>query len=160
MKHSELDNALRTHIKKRRTIEVVLSVIFLTTIIIFSILYGQSKVVEEIGWGPIKHQFVSYNYDFTWGILVGYLGFVISSIFLIGDLVFSKLKTFEINSDYITLYRGINHTNLYINGEKKDSITLGYYLEATLSDRTKVNVALGKWSAHITFSNGHPPIDV
>lgn len=53
-----------------------MSIIFLTTIIVFSILYGQSKVVEEIGWGSIKHQSVSYNYDLTWGILVGSFGFV------------------------------------------------------------------------------------
>ena len=160
MKHTRLENELRNHIKKRRIIEVILGVVFLTIIVVFSVLYEQSKVIEEIGWGPIKHQSVTYNHDFTWGILVGALGFVISIIFLVSDCIFSKLITFEINGDYITFYRGINQTNLYINGEQKDSITLGYYLEATLSDRTKVNVALGRWSAHFTFSNGHPPIDV
>ena len=51
--------------------------------------------------------------------------------------------------------------DLYINGEYKDGLLLfGYHLEATLSDGTKVNVAIGKWSAHMTFSNGHPPIDL
>ena len=49
---------------------------------------------------------------------------------------------------------------LYINGELQENISYGYYMEATLSDGTKVNVALGKWSAHFTFSNGHPPLDV
>ena len=126
-----------------------------------SFLYEQSRVVEEVGWGPIKYQNVSYNNDLTWGILVGALGFIPAIIFLIGDFVFGKLATFEVNGDFITFYRGLLHNNLYINGELKDSLTLfGYYLEAPLSDRTKVNVALGKWSAHMTFSNGHAPIDV
>ena len=47
-----------------------------------------------------------------------------------------------------------------MNGDLKTGCIFGYYLEAPLSDRTKVNVALGKWSAHFTFENGHPSIDV
>jgi len=160
MKHIELENELRARIRKRRTIEAILSIIFWIIVIVFTVLYEQSKIVEEIGWGMFKYQSVSYNHNFLWGILVGALGFIPSIIFLIGDFVFSKLVTFEINGDYLTFYRGVAHTKLYVNGECKDGRSLGYYLEATLTDGTKVNVALGKWSAHLTFSNGHPPIDV
>ena len=160
MKYLELEQELRARIKKRRMIEAVLSLVCLIILIVFAVLYEQSKVVEEIEWGPITHQSVTYNTDFLWGIMVGACGFVISIIFLIADCIFSKLIIFEVKGDYITFYRGMVHTNLYVNGEQKDGITYGYYLEATLSDRTKINVALGKWSAHITFSDGHPSIDV
>ena len=160
MKHLELEKRLKAHIRKQRIIEAALSAVFLIILIVFAILYEQSKVIDEIGWGPIKHQSITYNRDFMWGIMVGVLGYIPSVIFLISDFIFSKLITFEINNDYVTFYRGLVHTNLYINGELNDSITFGYYLEATLSDRTKVNVARGKWSAHFTFTNGHPPIDV
>ena len=161
MKHIALEAKLRKRIKKRRIIEAVLSVVFFVILIAFIILYEQSRVVEEVGWGPIKYQNVSYNYVFSWGILVGALGFVPAIISLVCDFVFGKLATFEVNGDFITFYRGFLHNNLYINGELKDSLTLfGYYLEAPLSDGTKVNVALGKWSAHMTFSNGHAPIEV
>jgi len=160
MKHLELEKRLKAHIRKRRIIEAALSAVFLIILIVFAVLYEQSKTVEEIAWGPITHQSVTYNKDFLWGIMVGVLGYIPFVIFLIADFIFPKIVTFEINDDYITFYRGLIHTNLYINGELNDSITFGYYLEATLSDRTKVNVALGKWSAHFTFTNGHPPIDV
>lgn len=161
MKHIELENELRDRIKKRRIIEAILCVVFLIIVVTFWVMYEQSRVVEEISFGPIKHQSVTYNNNFTWGILVGALGFVPSIIFLLADFVFSKLKTIEVNGDYITFYRGMAHNNLYVNGEYKDGLSLfGYYLEASLSDGSKVNVALGKWSAHLTFSNGHSPIDV
>lgn len=160
MKHVDLENQLRAHIKKRRIIAASISATFLSVLIVFSILYNQSKVVNELGWGPIKNQSVTYNYNLTWGIMVGVLGLIPALITFLADYMFSKLATFEINGDHITFYRSIVHTALYINGAEKDRISLGYYLEATLSDKSKVNVALGKWSAHITFSNGHPPIDV
>ena len=160
MKHIELENELRARMKRRRIIEGVLSLIFLIVTIVFAVLYGQSMVVEEISIGPIKHQTVTYNHNFTWGILVGALGLVNAGICWICDLLFTKLETVQINGDFLTFYRGILHTNLYVNGEQKAGAAGGYYLEATLSDGTKVNVALGKWSAHMTFSNGHPPIDV
>jgi hypothetical protein len=161
MNYIELEEKLRKRIKKRRIIEAALIVAFLIIVIVFSVLYEQSKVVEEISFGPIKYQDITYNNDFTWGILVGALGFIPTVIYLICDFIFSKLVTFEVGNDYITFYRGIAHINLYVNGEYKDGLSLyGYYLEAALSDNTRVNVALGKWSAHFTFTNGHPPIDV
>ena len=161
MKHIELENALKKRIKKRRRIAGVLSIIFLIIVVVFGVLYEESKVVEEIGFGSIKYQSVTYNYNFLWGILVGWLGFIPSIVFLIEDFLFSKLVTIEVQGDYITFYRGIIHRNLYVNGEYRDGLSLfSYYLETSLSDGTKVTVALGRWSAHLTFSNGHAPIDV
>ena len=161
MKHIELENKLRTKIRKQRIIEAVLSIVFLVLAIVFTVLYLKSKVVEEIGWGAIKYQSISYNNVFLWGILIGFVGYIMSFVFLISDFLFSKLVTLEVDGDYITFYRGMIYNNLYINGDYKDGLSFfGYYLEASLSDGTKVNVALGKWSAHLTFSNGHPPIDV
>ncbi len=160
MKNTEIVKELRRHIAIRRIIMATLCVIFLIVFVTFCILREQSKVVEEIGWGPIKHQFVTYNDDLSFGILAGVLGFVISIVFLLADFIFSRLGAFEIDEDSLAFYRGILHTNLYVNGELKSSIILGYHLEAVLSDGSVVNVALGKWSAHLTFTNGHPPIDV
>ena len=160
MKHITLENELRVRIRRGRMVEAILCVIFLIITIGFAVAREQSKVIEEIGWGPMKHQSVTYNENFQWGIMVGVLGITICAIYLIGDLVFTKLNTVELYGDYITFYRGGLHTNLYVNGECKDSVVTGYYLEATLSDKTKVNVALGRWTAHMTFTNGHPPIDV
>lgn len=161
MKHIELENELKTRIRKRRITEAILTLFFLVIIVVFYALYEQSAVVEEIGFGPVKHQTVTYNTDFLWGVFIGFFGLTPSVIFLIADLISSKFVTFEISGDYVTFYRGIFGTDLYVNGEYKDGLFLfGYYLETTLSDGTKINAALGKWSAHLTFSNGHPPMDI
>lgn len=161
MDHITLENELRNRMKKRRIIEAVISAAFLIIVIAFTVAYENSRVVEEKDWGFITHQTVTYNTDLTWGIMVGWLGLTPSIIFLIGDCLSCKLVTHEIGGYYLTLYRGMYHNNLYVNGECKDSSSLsGYYLETTLPDRTKVTVSLGKWSAHISFSNGHPSIDV
>jgi len=161
MKHIELENELKAFIRKRRIIESILGVVFLIIAIGFSVAREQSKNIEEIGWGPFRYQSVTYNENFQWGIMVGVFGVVIFATLLIADLIYSKVITVEVNGDYITLYRGSIHTNLYVNGEFKDGIVIiGYYLAATLSDNTKVNVALGRWTAHMSFANGHPPIDV
>ena len=159
MDHVTLENELRNRMKKRWIIETVISAVFLIIAVAFTVAYENSLVVEEKDWGFVTHKAVTYNTDLTWGILVGWLGFVPSMIFLIGDRLFCKLVTHEVGGYYLTLYRGMHHNNLYVNGECKDSSS-GYYLETTLPDRTKVTVSLGKWSAHISFSNGHPSIDV
>ena len=161
MQHPVIEKELRNRIKKRRMIEIIICTIFLMITISFTIAHAQSRVVEEIDYGFIKRQSVTYNSDLMWGIMIGLLGFIPSIIFLIEDFVFSRLATVEVNGNYLTFYRGLIHTSLYVNGEYKDGLSLfGYYLEAPLPDGTKVTVALGKWSVHLTFSNGYPSIDV
>ena len=158
MKHIALEQELRARDRKHRIMEAMIGGIFLIVTVVFAALYEQSKVVEETGLGLYKY--VTYNTDFLWGILVGALGLTVSAIVLISDFVFSKLVTVQVDSDYITLYRGLRSTNLFVNGECQDTLFMSYYLEGTLTDGSKVNVALGKWSAHLTFTNGCPPIDV
>ena len=160
MKHTELENELNIRIRNRRIVESVLSVIFLVIAVTFTALREESKVVEEIGLGIFSYQTVTYNNDFLWGILIGVSGLIPSVMYLIADFLCSKVVTLRVNRDFITFYRGLIHTKLYVNGAEKGSIAHGYYFEAPLSDGTKVTVMRGKWSAHFVFSNGHPPIDV
>ena len=162
MKHTELATELKARIRKRRAWEIIICAAFLLMIVIFNILYGQSKVVEEISIGSIKRYFVTYNEDLMWGILIGAFGLIYSAIFLIVDFIFTQVVTFDVDEDSITFYRGCVHTDLYINGEKCDSLSFGFRncMEAALSDGTKMNVALGKYSARFIFSNGHPSMDI
>ena len=160
MNHLILEAKLRNHVRKRRIIETIICVVFFMIAVFFTIAYEQSKVIEEVDYFFGKHQSVSYNKNLLWGIFVGWVPFIPLFILLIVDFVFTKIVTVEVRENYVTFYRGLLHTQLYVNGEYKDGISFGYYLESSLPDGTKVNVALGKWSAHITFSNGYPPIDV
>lgn len=160
MKPMELENELKTRIRNRRIVEAVLGVVFLVIGITCNVLREESRVVETIGEGIFTYRSVTYNNDFLWGIMIGIMGSIPSVLFLFADILCSKVVTFQIDRDILTFYRGFIHTKLYVNGEERGSIAYGYYFEAPLSDGTKVTVMRGKWSAHLVFSNGHPPIDV
>lgn len=161
MNHEILEKNLRKQIKKTRLIEAAVCAVSLILLIFFWVGYEQSKVIDELVWGSaLVHQSVTYNTDWLWGILPCALILIVSSVFLMCDLIFTRLDTVEVNGSYLTLYRGWS-VKLYVDGELKDSLILsGHYLETTLPDRTRVTVSLGKWSAHITFSNGRSPIDL
>ena len=75
MKHIELENGLKSRIRKLRIVETILSIVFLVIAVTFTALRDESKVVEEIGYGIFTYQSVTYNNDYLWGILVGVLGF-------------------------------------------------------------------------------------
>ncbi len=157
MDHQILENNLKARIKKIRLIEAAVCVVSFALTIFFWVMYEQSRVVEEVIFG---YQSVTYNTDWLWGILPCALILTVSFIVLSCDLIYTKLDTIEVNGYYVTLYRGYR-TSLYVDGELKDSLVLaGYYLEATLPDRTKITVSLGRWSAHMTFSDGRRPIDL
>ena len=164
MKHLELEKELTAKIRKRRLIEGGITLLFIVIGIVFCVLYEQSRVVETIKGegilaGLMNYQSVTYNENLKLGIAFGFAGAFIPASFLLGDFLYSKFETVEVCGTYITLYRSMNKNYLYENGECIAS-GAGYYLETKLSDKIRVTVSFGKWSAHMTFSNGHPPIDI
>ena len=160
MGHIELENKLKKRIKIRRITEMVLSVVFLIIAIVFTVLRDGSRTVEVIGKPPFVYESVSYNNSYVSGMVVGYLGLMWCIIFLIIDLLFVKLETVEVGRDHITFYKGVLRPSLYVNGSNDGLLWGGYYLEIPLSDGTGATASLGKWSVHLTVSNGHPPLGV
>ena len=160
MKHIALERKLRARVRKRRLAEGALATVFLVILIVFAVLYEQSRTVEEISLGFIQYPLVTYDTRFLWGILVGGVGLCLVGTWLLADLVFSRINSLTVGEDYVTFYRGTLGVDLYVNGEQRDSIMLGHYLETTLSDGTRMTVSLGKWSAHFTFSSGQPSMDI
>ena len=160
MKHIALERKLRARVRKRRLAEGALAAVFLVILIVFAVLYEQSRTVEEIGLGFIQYPLVTYDTRFLWGILVGAVGLCLVGTWLLADLVFSRINSLTVGEDYVTFYRGTLGVDLYVNGEQRDSLMWGHYLETTLSDGTRMTVSLGKWSAHFTFSNGQPSMDI
>ena len=119
MKHIELEKELNAHIRKRRIVEAVLGVVFLIIGVTFHVLREESRVVEIIGEGIFTYQYVTYNNDFLWGIVVGIMGFIPSVLFLFADLLCSKVVTFQINRDILTFYRGFIHEAICEWGGKR-----------------------------------------
>ena len=161
MEHPAFEQELWRKTKKQRLIHGVICAISFAIVIICWSAYENSKVVKEIVAGYLRYPAVTYNYNWLWGIAIGVLPLIYAAIALFCDFLFTIIASVEINSNFVTLYRGLFHVNLYINGKCQDSLTLfGYHLQATLPDGTKVYAALGKWSARLTFSNGYPPVDL
>lgn len=161
MPHEELELYLYRHIRKRRIIYGIICVLLLVLSIIFSVLRETTKVVHELEFGNyVIHSYTTYNNTLTCFTAVGWILWVNFVIFFIMDLIFIKYKTVEVNGDYITLYRGYR-TRLYINGDMRDELYFNdFTLEGTLSDGSKVHVALSKYRACFTFTNGHHSFEI
>lgn len=155
MKHLELEKELTARIRKRRLIEGGVTVFLFVMGIVFAILYDNSKAYEEGLLGGLG--VVDSNMALYWLMAGCFMAAAVCAIIPIIDLLYSKFETFEACGGYITLYRGMLKNYLYFNGELK-AASAEYYLEAKLPGGTKVTVSFGRWSAHISFSNGRSPI--
>ena len=159
MEYTALENELKSRVRKQRIVNVIAVVIFLVIIIIFSVLYENSKVVEDVGMELILYQSVRYNKDYLLGVMVGLAGLIPSACFLLSDFLITKIVSFKVNCDVITFYKGTFYSTLYVNGEKKDCKRYARYLEGTLSDGTTVTAMVrGTRAGRFIFSNGHPPV--
>ena len=154
MKHLELEKELTAKIRKRRLIECGVTAGLFAFAILFAVLYENSKVYKESFLGDLV---TDSNIVFYWFMAVCFMAAAFCAIIPIIDLLYSKFETFEACGGYITLYRGMLKNYLYFNGELK-AASAGYYLEAKLPGGTKVTVSFGRWSAHISFSDGRSPI--
>ena len=154
MKHLELEKELTAKIRKRRLIECGVTAGLFAFAILFAVLYENSKVYKESFLGDLV---TDSNIVFYWFMAVCFMAAAFCAIIPIIDLLYSKFETFEACGGYITLYRGMLKNYLYFNGELK-AAAAGYYLEAKLPGGTKVTVSFGRWSAHISFSDGRSPI--
>lgn len=154
-----LEAQLKRHIRRRRITEALLCLLFLAIAIGFTVAYENSRFVDEIDFGFYTHQSVSYNYDLIFGILAGGMGLLVCGAFLLVDLLCCKLASFQIGNDLLIFYSGFTRPTLYVNGTAHRA-QQPHYLEAPLSDGSRAIVSLGKWSSHISFTNGHPAVDI
>ena len=155
MKHLELEKELTAKIRKRRMIECGVTAGLFAFAILFAVLYENSKVYKESFLGNLV---TDSNIVFYWLMAGGFMAAALCAIILFVDFGHSNFRTVEYHGGHITFYRGMWKNHLYFNGELKGS-SAGYYLEANLTAGIKVTISIGRWSAHMTFSNGHSPID-
>lgn len=154
-----LEDQLKRHIHRRRITEALLCLFFLAIAIGFAVAYENSRFVDEIDFGFYTHQSVSYNYDLAFGILAGVMGLFFCGCFLLVDLFCCKVASIQVGNDHLVFYIGFSRPTLYINNTAHHA-QRAHYLEAPLSDDSKVIVSLGKWSSHISFTNGYPAVNI
>lgn len=154
-----LEKELKQHIRRRRITETLLCLFFLAIAIGFAVAYEESRVVDEIDFGFYTHQSITYNYDLGFGVLAGGMGLLFCGCFLLVDLLCCKVASIQVGNDHLVFYIGFSRPILYVNGMAHRA-QRAHYLEAPLSDGSRAIVSIGKWSSHISFTNGHPAVDL
>ncbi len=161
----KLENELTKKIRKRRIIIGSVFIVFLVIGILFIVLRESSK--EIIIHGDIfKWEQVVYKHDYLFFILTGFLGAVFAFCVLFGDFLGSRFETTKVNGHYLTIYRGIFESIVYINGEEKERLVITNFsnvIETKLPDGVKVIIAFSRsvlFTAHISFSDNNKSIEI
>lgn len=158
-----LENELSKYLRKRRIISFVLTVVFLAVGCLFTAIREATKEVVVHDYGFFSHETVTYNENYVIGILIGFLSSVIPGSVLLTDLLYCGFQTTEANTDYITVYRGLLNSRVYINGKESGIGSFLHVIDTSLTDGTKISVTVFKslyQLAHISFSDHNPPIDL
>lgn len=165
-----LENTLRKQIIRKRIIQAVVFIGFLSIGILFWALREASKEViihgEEFLDGVFAWKSVQYNENYIIGMIIGFVGGAMAVVFLLTDMIFCRFDSTEANGNYITVYRGMIENVVYVNGEEKDRVgmfSFTYVLETKLPDGVKIGVTFCRGAfllAHITFSDNNPSVDL
>ncbi len=163
--------ALEKELKKRliieRVIECVIVVLFLTLGISCYALREASREVITHQIGSYTYETVSYNDDYIFGIALGLGGGIGLAAVPILDFILCGFKTVTHKEGYITIFRSMGRSSVYVNGEEKGR--LGFFgweiptVEIWLPNKVKVIVTFSRgWMsmAQITFSDNTPSIEV
>jgi len=147
----KLEKELSQYLRKRKIRTAILFGVFLIIGVVFSALREATKevVVHDIGF--LSYETVTYNDNYVFGILIGFLTATVIGCILFSDLMFCSFKTAEVNAHYITVYRGMNKCSVYINGEEKDNIGMLSFtnvVDTRLPDGTKISVAFSRSFFH------------
>ena len=107
-----------------------------------------------ISWTEVK-----YEDSYIPFIIISLIGGVISIIFLIVDLIMCGHKTIRKDQHCITLYRGISHNAVYVDGQEKGRMgpfSHSNVVEVWLPNRVRVTVSFSRsiwYMAHVSFSD-------
>ena len=161
MSPGALDQQLRKHTKKIYIILIAIIMASIAVTIVFTVAYFLSAEVRVYDYIFTTKEEIVYNEYLKFGIAGGLFVFFMTVPILIWAKILHRHETFVINGNSVTIYSPLTCSRLYINGELVDYISLfNYYLEGKTPDGITLTVSIGKHNhMHVTFSNGHLPID-
>lgn len=163
-----MEKQLSRRILKRRIIAGAVAVLFLALFIVCYCLREASKeVIVHEGYLFIPSwEEVKYNNQYIPWIVIGIYGTVMAGIWLLCDIVSCKFRTVEKDQHYITLYRGMVHSVVYIDAEEKGRLgafSRAKVVEAKLPNNVKITVSFSRnifYIAHISFSDDTRSIEL
>jgi len=166
MGYKELEKRLKKKIRLRRSVETAVLLIFSVIAIVFSSLREASKEITVIDSGFFSYESISYNENYSVGIIFGALAAAIALSILISDLLLLRCVSHDTGIYHITLYRGFSRNTVYVDGEEKGEHGFFSYspvVEAKLDNGTKITVSFLHgvfFVAHISFSDNTPSVEI
>lgn len=167
MTQAEFEKELSCRQTKRRWLLGGLTLLFFAMFILFWILLEATKEVTVHGgtyfpaWESVR-----YNHTFIYLLIFGLCGVFFCGISLIMDFLICGYKTIQKDQQYITVYRGMLHNFVYVDGKEKGRIgpfSVSHVVEVWLQSKVKVTVSFSRtiWLiAHISFSDHTPSMEV
>lgn len=105
---------------------------------------------------------VRYNSAYIPLCVFSFLGSFLAGIFLLCDFLFCKLYTFEHTPHFITVYRGMLHNTVYVDGKEADTLgpfTYRNVVEIKLPTGVKAIVSFGRYHSQISYSDDTPSVE-
>ena len=159
---ADFERELSAKIRNRRLVTSCLALTFLALFILCLILRETTKevIVHEYGYSIIPSWTeVNYNNAYIFPIVLGLMGTTLSGIFLTVDFSMCGYRTIHKAGHDITIYRGINHNAVYVDGQEKGRtgpFDMSHVVEVWLPNRVRVTVSFSRalwYMAHVSFSD-------
>ncbi len=158
--NTALEAGLRKRVLRfRLIIGAIALALLISSLVLFAIREETKEIIStDYPWGGAAEVKYDLDIDFAAKLLMGFF-FIVLVLFGF-SFIYGRVDTADVGGSRITLYRGMASLELYVDGELADC--LGYFLEGKLVDGSSVTVSVSRnaFSAHMSFSNGHPPIDL
>ena len=159
---ADFERELSAKIRNRRLVTSCLALTFLALFSLCLILRETTKevIVHEYGYSIIPSWTeVNYNNAYIFPIVLGLMGTILSGIFLTVDFSMCGYRTIHKAGHDITIYRGMNHNAVYVDGQEKGRIgpfDMSHVIEVWLPNRVRVTVSFSRalwYMAHVSFSD-------
>jgi hypothetical protein len=160
-----LESELSQKKRNRKIIRWAMFLLFATLIIVFSVLFKNSKEIVIIGeYVPVELE--KYNYGYLTGIIFSVFGLIFSIVLLVIDYLFCRFGTVEANGHYVTVFKKYTGNVVYVNGEfnnKFHMISIKLFYNVKLPNDVTVKITF-LWPplrlAHFSFTDGTPSIEL
>lgn len=158
---ADFERELSQKIRIRRLIIGCLALVFFTMFITCWILMEATKeIIVYGGPAPIPTwERMDYNEAYIIPIVAGMIGAIYCGIMLLVDFMMCGHRTVRKDLHCITLYRGIMHNIVYVDGQEKgrmEPFSHTNVVEVWLPNRIRVTVSFSRsmlYMAHVSFSD-------
>ena len=171
MVRAEFEKSLSKRQSKRRLVEVIIMIAFAALCIACLYLREATKevIIHEGRLPSLNWEEVTYKNGYMPFFALGLCFALSAGSILLVDLLYCRFATVPVlqkELHHITVYRGICHQTVYVDGVEKGRIGLFSFtnvVEVWLPERVKVSVCFSyTWwfLAHIFFSDDTATIEV